>query len=344
MAHSEGVSLTRRGLLAGLPFLASTRPLAAEDSWTYAVTGRISTAELGVTLPHEHVLVDFIGADQVSRNRYDVEEVFRVVLPHFEALKRAGCRTLVECTPAYLGRDPQLLLRLARASGVTLLTNTGYYGAAQDKYLPAHALDETAERLAARWSAEFTNGIEGSGVRPGLIKVGVDSGPLSPIDRKLVRAAALCHRETGLAICCHTGNAKAAFDALETLRAEGVSPEAFVWVHAQNEKDAALHVKAAAAGAWVSFDGIRPSSLDAHVRAVGAVIEGGQIGRVLISQDAGWYRVGEPGGGEFRPYTGLFEEFLPSLRKAGSTEDQVRTLIVENPAKAFAIRHRMLAG
>jgi predicted metal-dependent phosphotriesterase family hydrolase len=344
MAQSEGVSLARRGLLAGLPFLASMRPLAAEDSWTYAVTGRIGTAELGVTLPHEHVLVDFVGADKVSRDRYDVEEVIGVVLPRLEELKRAGCRTLVECTPAYLGRDPQLLLRLARASGVTLLTNTGYYGAAQDKYLTAHAFDETAERLAARWTAEFTNGIEGSGVRPAFVKIGVDSGPLSAIDRKLVRAAALCHKDTGLVIACHTGNGEAAFDALETLRAERVSPEAFVWVHAQNERETALHLKAVAAGAWVSFDGIRPASLEAHVQAVRAVIEGGLIGRVLVSQDAGWYRVGEPRGGEFRAYTGLFEEFLPSLRKAGATEDQVRTLLVANPAKAFAIRLRMLPG
>jgi phosphotriesterase-related protein len=338
------VTVTRRGFLAGLAVLGLPATGNAGAPWTHAVTGKVNTAGLGITLSHEHVLVDFVGADKVSRARYDAEDVFRRVLPHLQAARAAGCRTLVECTPAYLGRDPQLLARLSRASGVTLLTNTGYYGAAQDKYVPAHAFDEPAGALAARWTAEFEHGIEATGVRPGFIKIGIDPGPLSPIDRKLVQAAAICHRHTGLLICCHSGNGEAALDALDTLRAERVSPEAFVWVHAQNEKDPAVHSKAARAGAWVSFDGVRSSSIDAHVQAVGALIEEGRIERVLVSQDAGWYRVGEPGGGQFTPYTSLFEEFLPALRRTGLTDGQVRTLLVDNPARAFAVRKRLLAA
>jgi phosphotriesterase-related protein len=342
MARPREAGFTRRGFLAGIPCLAALRARAVEEPWTYAVTGRVRTGQLGVTLPHEHVLVDFVGADKVSRDRYDANEVFRTALPHLAALQKAGCQTLVECTPAYLGRDPRLLRRLSEASGVTLLANTGYYGAAQDKYVPAHAFDESAERLAERWTAEFADGIEGTGIRPGFMKIGVDSGPLSTIDRKLVRAAALCHRQTGLSIACHTGNGEAAFDALDTLRAEGVSPEAFLWIHAQNEKDRALHVKAARAGAWVSFDGVSSSSVEAHVASVSAMIVAGQGGRVLVSQDAGWYHAGEPGGGEFRPYTGLFERFLPALRTAGVADAQLRALTLSNPAQAFAIRRRLL--
>jgi phosphotriesterase-related protein len=344
MAEGSGSNVTRRAFLAGLALLGQCGATAAYDQWTYTVTGRVSTSGLGLTLPHEHVLVDFVGAGKAGRDRYDAEDVFRRVLPHLEAFKAAGGRALAECTPAFLGRDPQLLVRLSKASGVALLTNTGYYGAAQDKYVPAHAFDEPAEKLATRWTAEFEGGIEGSGIRPGFIKIGVDSGALSAIDRTLARAAAICHRDTGLVICCHSGNGEAAFDALDTLKAEGVSPDAFVWVHAQNEKDPAVHLKAARAGAWVSLDGFRSASLDTYVRAVGAVIDGGRIDRLLVSQDAGWYRVGEPAGGQFTPYTGLLEELLPALRKSGVTEDQVRTLVVANPANAFGVRRRLLAA
>jgi phosphotriesterase-related protein len=343
MRSDNGTDITRRALLASLALLGLPLPCPAEAEWTYAVSGKVDTPELGLTLPHEHVLVDFAGADRVSRSRYDADEVFRVVLPHLQALKAAGCRTLVECTPAFLGRDPQLLLRLSRASGLTLLTNTGYYGAAKDRHVPAFAFDETAEALAARWTAEFEGGIEGSGVRPGFMKIGVDSGPLSATDRKLVRAAAICHRNTGLVICCHSGDAAAALDAIDTITSEGVSPEAFVWVHAQNEKDAAVHLRAARGGAWVSLDGISSANVESYVRAVVAVIDGGQIGRLLLSQDAGWYHVGEPGGGQFRPFTTLLDGFLPALRRAGVSEDQVRTLVVGNPASAFAVRKRLLA-
>ena len=62
---------------------------------------------------------------------------------------------------------------------------------------------------------------------------------------------------------------------------------------------------------------------------------GGYLERVLISQDAGWYHVGEPNGGALRGYTTLFFEFLPALRQAGATSEDVETLLVDNPRKAL---------
>jgi phosphotriesterase-related protein len=301
--------------------------------WT--ATGPVDVAELGTTLTHEHVLVDFVGADKVGRHRYDADEAFRAALPHLQALKARGCRTLVECTPAYLGRDPVLLRRLSQASGLQILTNTGYYGAAQDKFVPAHAYDETAAQLEARWTAEWRDGIKGTGIRPAFMKIGVDAGPLSPIDRKLVTAGTLCHRETGLRLHVHTGDGVAAQAIVDLLRAERVPPDAYVWVHAQSEKDRAVHRRLAAAGAWVSLDGVSEASLETHVGAVVDLARAGHLGRVLVSQDAGWYHVGEPGGGRFRPYTFLFDTFLPALRKAGLTEADTRRLMVDNPARAL---------
>ena len=116
----------------------------------------------------------------------------------------------MECTPAYLGRDPVLLQRLSRAASLQILTNTGYYGAANDKFLPPHAFTESADQLAARWIREARDGIDGTGVRPAFMKIGVDAGPLSAVDEKLVRAAARTHRATGLPIYSHTGNGIAA--------------------------------------------------------------------------------------------------------------------------------------
>jgi len=296
----------------------------------------VSPAVLGTALVHEHVLVDFVGADKVSRQRYDADEAFRTVLPHLIALKERGGRTLVECTPAWLGRDPALLRRLSEASGLHIVTNTGYYGAAQHKYLPAHAFDESAERLAERWTSEWLHGIEGTGIRPGFLKTGVDAGPLSPVDRKLLTAAALCHRRTGLRIHCHTGDGRAAMDILTVLDEQRISPAAFVWVHAQNEKDRTLHLRAARAGAWIELDGVSEESREAHVSALMDLARAGYLQRALVSQDAGWYHVGEPAGGRFRPYTFLFDGFLPALRRAGLTERDVRSLLVDNPARLLA--------
>jgi predicted metal-dependent phosphotriesterase family hydrolase len=301
------------------------------------VNGPVDAADLGTTLVHEHVLVDFVGADKVSRQRYDADEAFRTVLPHLLAVKERGARTLVECTPAWLGRDPALLRRLSNESGLHIVTNSGYYGAGQDKYLPLHAFDESAERLAERWTQEWRDGIDGTRIRPGFIKTGVDAGPLSLVDRKLIVAAALCHRQTGLRIHCHTGDGRAAMDVLAVLAEQRVPASAYVWVHAQNEKDRALHLRAAAAGAWIELDGVAEESRDAHVAAVVDLALKGHLKRVLVSQDAGWYHVGEPGGGRFRPYTFLFDSFVPALRRTGLAEADVRTLLIDNPARLLGL-------
>jgi phosphotriesterase-related protein len=335
---------SRRDVLLALGALAAPRSARAAPSpdagRVMTVTGEIAASEMGTTLVHEHVLVDFIGADRVSRDRYDPEDVFRKVLPHLVAVREAGGRTLVECTPAFLGRDPALLRRLSEASGLRLLTNTGYYGAAADKHVPAHAYTETAEQLAERWTREHRDGIEGSSVRPGFQKIGVDAGPLSAIDRKLVTAAAICHRQTGLTIAVHTGDGRAAMEILDVLKAQSVGPSAYVWVHAQNEKDRLLHLRAAAAGAWIELDGLSPESFETHLAALTDLAKAGHLGRALVSHDAGWYHVGEPGGGRYRGHTLLFERFLPELRKRGLDEAAIRRLTIENPAEAFAIRVR----
>jgi phosphotriesterase-related protein len=338
--------LSRRAWLTGALGLAaagcasraggSAAPAADGAGRTIAtVTGPIRSDALGVTLMHEHVLVDFIGAAGVSRSRYDADAVVATVLPYLRQVRALGCQTMVECTPAYLGRDARLLQRLSTGSGVTILSNTGYYGAAEDKHVPAFAYTETAEQLAARWIREAERGIDDTAIKPAFMKIGVDAAPLSEIDAKLVRAAARTHRETGLPIASHTGTGAAAMAELDLLEAAGVPASAFIWVHAQSERDHTFHVRAARRGAWVEFDGISPSSLARHLELVQRMQTEGLLERVLVSHDAGWYHVGEPGGGQFRPYTTLFTDFVPGMKSAGFSEADVQRVLVENPRRAL---------
>ena len=180
-------ALTTTAAFAVLPRQA----IAAEDftGKIMTVLGPIEPGELGRTLAHEHGVVDFIGAEKTPRLRHDSQEAFATILPHLEKLKQLGCRSVVECTPNYIGRDVALLKRLATASGLHILTNTGYYGAAGNKFLPRHAYTESADELADRWLREWRDGIDGTGVRPGFLKLGVEKGKLSELHVKLVRAA-----------------------------------------------------------------------------------------------------------------------------------------------------------
>ena len=339
--------MRRRGFLGALAggaasALLTSRAQAASAFAIQSVRGPLDAAALGTTLVHEHVLVDFAGAETASRSRYDADEVFRVALPHLTELRSRGCQTLLECTPAYLGRDPLLLRRLSEASGLQIVTNTGYYGAARDIAVPKHAYGESPKQLAARWTAEYERGIEGSGIRPGFVKIGVDSGPLSAIDRKLVEAGALTHLATGLTLAIHTGDGRAALEILGALARLGVAAEAYVWVHAQSEPDRATRAWAAQQGAWVELDGVSPRTLDSHVEAVLDLHRRNRLDRVLVSQDAGWYHVGEPGGGSYRSHAFLFDAFVPALRAGGLADAEIHALLVRNPAEAFGIRRRVV--
>jgi phosphotriesterase-related protein len=282
----------------------------------------------GNVLVHEHVMVDFIGADKIASSRYDPDEVFRVARAKLEELKPFDCARLQECTPDFIGRDARLMMRLSDATGIEIWTNTGLYAAADRKYVPKFAYEETVQQLARRFVNEASKGIEG--VKPRFIKSGVNKGPLHEIDRKIVRACALAARETGLTLAVHTGDGRAAMEQLEIIAEEKLSASRWVWVHAQNEKDHAFHERAARAGGWVEFDGIREASAAWHLDCVRHMAAQGLLARTLISQDSGWYRVGEPGGGNYRGYTYIFTDFVPKLDPAW-----VKLLLVDNPRTAF---------
>ena len=312
---------TRASTTSRRRFLAAVA--ASRAAWAQEIPGSV--------LVHEHVLVDFVGADLIRPGRYDADEVFRAARPKLEALKPFGCRRLLECTPNYLGRDPRLMARLAGATGIEIWTNTGLYGAADHKYLPAFARQETAEQLARRWIGEVRTGVDG--IRPRFVKIGVNRAPLHEWDRKLARAAAITARETGLTVASHTGDGAGALEQIGIFVNAKASPSQFVWVHAQNEKDHSFHRRAALAGAWVEFDGIAERSVDWHRQCVQFMASEKLLARTLISQDSGWYRVGEPGGGNYRGYTFLYTGFLPAIDPAW-----IRPLMVDNPAAAFRQR------
>jgi phosphotriesterase-related protein len=178
--------------------------------------GAALASQMASVLVHEHVLVDFVGAGQIRPGRYDRDEAFRVARPKLEELRGLGCRRLIECTPNFLGRDPELLARLSDAASLEIWSNTGLYGAANHKFVPAFARSETAAQLAKRWVAETREAW-----RPRFIKIGVNRGPLDALDRKLARAAAIASRETGLTIASHTGDGAAAVEQLEIVTCAG---------------------------------------------------------------------------------------------------------------------------
>jgi len=321
--------------LAALPLVSCQRGSEPGlNGKIVTVLGPIEPERLGPALPHEHILVDFIGADRVSRGRYDPDQVYETMLPYLQEIVAQGVSGFVECTPMYLGRDPELCARLSRATGLHILVPTGMY---KEPYLPQYAFEQDAGRLASSWIAEFENGIEGTGIRPGFIKIAVFRESLKPMQVKIVRAACRTHLATGMTIACHTGHGPAAMEMLDLLAAEGVPPHALIVVHANSESDRQYHYRIAEKGAWLEYDNIGSWAPEQHLELLRDMLGRGYGPQILLSMDRGWYHVGEPDGGDIKPYTYLFGEFLPLLRESGYGDDIVKMLTVDNPARAFRI-------
>lgn len=334
-------SFIRKTLYAGGSILVGSHfSFQAASPRIMTVNGPINPQDMGQTLIHEHILVDFIGAAKSNPSRWNKEEVTLKMLPFLKELRDAGCVTLVDCTPNHLGRDPVLLKRLSEESGLNVVINTGYYGGSDNKFLPDHAFTESAEQLSARWLKEWEHGIDGTQVKPGFIKISVNDDKLSSVSQKLIRAAALTHLKSGLTVASHTGPYAPAKEQIVILRSMGVSPDAFIWVHAQSEKDENRYVEVARLGAWVSLDGLSSSNVDDYVAKLRYMKKENCLQQTLISHDAGWYDPDKPNGGDVRGYTTLFRELLPALKKDGFTADEIRQLIVHNPRKAFLISIR----
>jgi len=291
------------------------------------------------------MLVDFIGADSTGYHRWDKQEVVNKVMPYLSEIQEHQVSTLVECTPAFLGRDPWLLKMLSEQTGMHLVTNTGYYGAYNNRFIPAELLELSAEELSHIWVDEFENGFEGSGVRPGFIKIAVQGDEtLSKEHIKIITAAALTHQQTGLVIASHTGPDAPAFEQISVLQSHDIDPSCFIWVHAQ-QGSLAGNIRVAEMGSWISLDNV---SLDREAGSeydvawyadrIQNLKEAGYLDRVLISHDAGWYKPEEENGGTIRGFTAIFTDLVPALEKKEFSPKEINLLLEVNPRNAFSIR------
>jgi len=298
------------------------------------VLGPIPPEAFGLALVHEHIMADFIGADRTSRSRWDVNEVIRVIRPYLDELKEAGVKSFVDCTPSFLGRDVEVLRQLALETGLSIVTNTGLY---KEPYLPRYAWQLTADQLADIWASEIEKGVDGTTVKAGFIKVAANDGPLIPVQEKIVRAAARASRRTGAVVASHTVVGATALQEIAILKEEGLSPSRLIVVHADQEPSPEMPLDIAEKGAWVEFDSIGSKPPEYHLARIKRMLEAGYEDRLLLSQDAGWYHVGEPGGGEVRGYTYLVKEFKARLLGSGVSAETWDQLMVTNPSRAFAL-------
>ncbi|OXS56311.1 hypothetical protein B1A99_21360 [Cohnella sp. CIP 111063] len=300
------------------------------------VTGMIGEEEAGRILEHEHVMVGFVEDGKLTPEDYDADEVVAEVEPYLLELKKAGCSTFVDCAPEFLGRDPYVLKRLSERTGVRIIANTGYY---KKPYLAPFVYREDERELAARWVREAERGIGDSGVYPGFIKIALNDGTaIDDTQQKILRAAMRASLDTGLPIQCHTIGDDVAAHAARLMEEAGFDRERFIWIHAQSSSDLTVPQRLAAQGMWISIDSILPGTYDKHAELLRRLIELGVGDRILLSQDTGWYTVGEERGGELKPYHRLFTDFFPFAAEQGLDAAWLERCVTRHAFEAMSLR------
>lgn len=300
------------------------------------VLGAIEPADLGITLMHEHTLVDAwewggrLGYDSTV----DDEELLVEELAFY---RDAGGSALVDVTPIGLRRDPSGMRRLARATGLHIIMGCGWY---RERVYPAYIHELSTNALADMLVKELEEGVEG-GIRPGIIgEIGTERFHVTPAEEKVFRAAARAQRATGASVTTHTTHfGDLAHEQMDILMEEGVPPERIVIGHLGERRGVKGELAIAERGVYVEIDHVgRPASAGTQpewrrARNVAELVEAGYLERVLISMDICCNSLLHWNGGHGFDY--LLTTFVPLLREEGLTDEQIRIILVDNPVRVL---------
>jgi phosphotriesterase-related protein len=314
------------------------------------VLGDINPEELGTCLPHEHIWCnqalaphrELFGLTR-STSAYMRLNNEDAMLAELIAYREAGGQSIVEVTCDGWGRDLDILARLSEASGVHIIATAGFY---IEPCMPPFVAEWSVERLADHLTREILRGTGQSQRRCGVLKSAVHRARVEGLELKGLMAVAIAQRRTGVAITTHTTGARRqeipggtiGVQQLAILKAEGVDPRRLIIGHVDERPDIDVLAQLASEGCYIQFDVIDKQHwlLDqTRAELVHALIGRGYLRHLLLSHDRNRDHEMRYGGGT--GYCHIFERFLPLLRGQGITDDQIEVMMVENPARAFAM-------
>lgn len=294
------------------------------------VLGEIAAEDLGVTLSHEHVLIDLFRVYQPHRDMYlHDENLATQELARFAAM-RGG--TVVDLTTPDLGRDPAALVRISKATGLNIVMGSGRYRA------PFYE-DDLARKSTATLTDEFVNDVTTGqdGIKPGVIgEIGTDYDYISPIEERVHRAAARASVLTGLPVITHSLGSNVGLAQLALLREEGVAESRIAIGHADTWPDPDYHRQLLEGGAFLLFDTLRgrvPYETARTIELIKNVVSLGFAHRLLLSHDVCGTAHYKAYGGE--GFTFVPGSFLTQLEESGVPVEVGRNALTANPAAFF---------
>ena len=328
------------------------------------VLGPVSADKCGMVLSHEHMFIDLrnqaetaaperkISAEDkhlLLKNPYCMKD--NLLLDGFDSagregklLLKSGCRTVVDCTPKGIGRNPLLLRKLSEKTGLNIVMGCGWYTG--DTH-PADFSGKSADRLAEELIEEIENGADETGIRPGIIGEIGTGKIISPGEWKSLEAAAIAQKNTGLALQIHiypwSDNGLA---AVRMLTSSGVAPDRIVICHSDVSPDWNYIRRLLESGVYVELDNFGKefapadggfagggfASDEERAKLAARIIHEGFGNRLLLTNDICLKCMLVRYGG--KGYSHIFRNIIPMIAGQGIPEEYLReTVLRKNPLK-----------
>jgi phosphotriesterase-related protein len=319
---------------------------ADASAFVQTVLGPVPPDKLGWMLPHEHLVVDWSYALRREGRPVEAASAVERVVSFVQAAARVGVGGLVDAGMEIYGPSPCLLMLVARQTGIQLVASSGMFETDQIPP-PSWACPPASPASAAEhfvWVAR--NGLSGSGVKPGIIKVGTSPRAITEIEETCLRGAAEAQKITGLGLMTHSRNPSTAERQIDILEDAGadlrrVSIGHIGWM--SGSEDSARNRRLARRGVMLALDCVgSPARSDEEYLAIALdLIEAGHASQILLSHDAVAYVRGLQGVYErewfLGDFTPLHDRLLPLLRDHGIDEATIRQMTVDNPHRLLTI-------
>jgi len=336
------------------------------------VLGPVEVESLGMTLSHEHIFIDIRNqftefsdsekarisrqkvckenAGELCRNPYAIKDNLllddvEVAASELDYFKKAGGRTIVDCTSIGINRDARKLRELAGRTGLNIIAGSGYYTAdthpaGMDKWSP----EEIAEQIIR----DLTIGMEATDIKAGVIgEIGTGS-PVHPNEKKNLLAAAIAHRQTCAPIYVHTYPwRQSGLEITNLFMDENVNPAKIVICHTDVEPDAPYIRELLSKGVFIEFDNfgkefdIKPEDRGfaggifvkdiERVRLIKECIEWGFENQLLITNDICLKSMLHAYGGA--GYDHIVRNIVPMMLAEGISQETIDVFLFENPVE-----------
>jgi len=310
-----------------------------------SVTGTVKAEDLGLTLVHEHIVVAMGELNPAEAP--DRREILAMAVDRLQELKDHGVSTFVDPCPMELGRDPELYAEVSQRSGINIIFATGFYY--EGAGLPVDWRGREAQEIADLYVKELTEGVDGTGLRPGVIKAATGM-EVTALERQCLAAAGQAQKRCGAAIITHTEHSRHG-EIQQDIFAQNGADLARVLIGHQDEQTTAEPIrKLAQRGTFVGMDRIGLEMLSSDERRadhIAELVRSGFVWQVCLSQDCVcamiFTRWPFPGpkptnplkawAERNKPYTHILTHFVPLLLERGVSDADIDTMLRDNPRR-----------